>query len=117
MNTTTAAWVFARAIHLMDEQNETTGETSTADTSEYKLRTLSILNILHVLVVVVQPVFLIIVNLDRLFRFQRPHHAEIAQRVYIVCQLVRLCSRIPIPTRHGRTGRAMSARRLRRLQT
>ena len=47
MNTTTAAWVFARAIHLMDEQNETTGETSTADTSEYKLRTLSILNILR----------------------------------------------------------------------
>lgn len=31
----------------MDEQNETTGETSTADTSEYKLRTLSILNILR----------------------------------------------------------------------
>ena len=47
MNTTTAAWVFARASHLMDEQNETTGETSTADTSEYKLRTLSILNILR----------------------------------------------------------------------
>ena len=47
MNTTTAAWVFARAIHLMDEQNEATGETSTADTSEYKLRTLSILNILR----------------------------------------------------------------------
>ena len=42
MNTTTAAWVFARAIHLMDEQNETTGETSTTDTAEYKLRTLSI---------------------------------------------------------------------------
>ena len=47
MNTTTAAWVFARAIHLMDEQNESTGETSTADTAEYKLRTLSILNILR----------------------------------------------------------------------
>lgn len=47
MHTTTAEWVFARAIHLMDEQNETTGETSTADTSEYKLRTLSILNILR----------------------------------------------------------------------
>ena len=47
MNTTTAAWVFARAIHLMDEQNESTGETSTAATAEYKLRTLSILNILR----------------------------------------------------------------------
>ena len=47
MNTTTAAWVFARAIHMMDEQNEATGETSTADTAEYKLRTLSILNILR----------------------------------------------------------------------
>ena len=46
-NTTTAAWVFARAIHMMDEQNEATGETSTADTAEYKLRTLSILNILR----------------------------------------------------------------------
>ena len=47
MNTTTAAWVFARAIHMMDEQNEATGETSTSDTAEYKLRTLSILNILR----------------------------------------------------------------------
>ena len=47
MNTTTAAWVFSRAIHMMDEQNEATGETSTADTAEYKLRTLSILNILR----------------------------------------------------------------------
>ena len=47
MNTTTAAWVFARAIHMKDEQNEATGETSTADTAEYKLRTLSILNILR----------------------------------------------------------------------
>ena len=47
MNTTTAAWVFARAIHMMDEQKEATGETSTSDTAEYKLRTLSILNILR----------------------------------------------------------------------
>ena len=47
MNTTTAPRVFARAIHMMDEQNEATGETSTADTAEYKLRTLSILNILR----------------------------------------------------------------------
>lgn len=47
MHTTNAEWVFARAIHLMDEQNEVTGETSTSDTSEYKLRTLSILNVLR----------------------------------------------------------------------
>ena len=44
---TNAEWVFARAIHLMDEQNESTGETQTADTKEYRLRTLSILNILR----------------------------------------------------------------------
>ena len=44
---TNAEWVFARAIHLMDEQNESTGETKTADTKEYRLRTLSILNILR----------------------------------------------------------------------
>lgn len=44
---TSAEWVFARAIHLMDEQNESTGETSTADTKEYRLRTLSILNVLR----------------------------------------------------------------------
>lgn len=44
---TTPEWVFARAIHLMDEQNEASGETTTADTQEYKNRTLSILNILR----------------------------------------------------------------------
>lgn len=44
---TNAEWVFSRAIHLMDEQNESTGETKTADTKEYRLRTLSILNILR----------------------------------------------------------------------
>lgn len=36
--------VFDMAIHLMDEQNETTGETETVDTEEYKFRTISILN-------------------------------------------------------------------------
>lgn len=42
--TTTVQQVFDQAIHLMDEQNENTGATSTADTSEYKSRTISILN-------------------------------------------------------------------------
>ena len=36
--------VFDMAIHLMDEQNESTGATSTEDTQEYKFRTISILN-------------------------------------------------------------------------
>jgi hypothetical protein len=36
--------VFDTAIHMMDEQSETSGATVTADTTEYKLRTLSILN-------------------------------------------------------------------------
>lgn len=36
--------VFDMAIHLMDEQNESTGATVTADTQEYKFRTISILN-------------------------------------------------------------------------
>lgn len=44
---TNADWVFSRAIHLMDEQNETTGATLTSDTQEYRLRTLSILNVLR----------------------------------------------------------------------
>ena len=44
---TDANWVFDRAIHLMDEQNESTGATQTADTKEYRLRTLSILNVLR----------------------------------------------------------------------
>ena len=43
----TAQEVFDRAIHLMDEQNEYTGETDTVDTEEYKGRTLSILNVLR----------------------------------------------------------------------
>lgn len=45
--TTNAEWIFSRAIHLMDEQNETTGATRTQDTEEYRLRTLSILNVLR----------------------------------------------------------------------
>lgn len=36
--------VYDMAIHLMDEQNEQSGETSTVDTQEYKFRTISILN-------------------------------------------------------------------------
>lgn len=44
---TNAEWVFARAIHLMDEQNEQTGATLTSDTQEYHNRTLSILNVLR----------------------------------------------------------------------
>lgn len=40
----TVQQVFDQAIHLMDEQNETTGATLTADTAEYKSRTISILN-------------------------------------------------------------------------
>ena len=44
---TTPDWVFSRAIHLMDEQNESSGATSTQDTQEYRLRTLSILNVLR----------------------------------------------------------------------
>lgn len=44
---TTAQEVFDYAIHLMDEQNENTGETDTVDTAEYKGRTLSILNVLR----------------------------------------------------------------------
>lgn len=44
---TTAQWVFDRAIHLMDEQNESTGKTQTTDTKEYEFRTLSILNVLR----------------------------------------------------------------------
>ena len=42
--TITVQTVFDEAIHLMDEQNENNGATSTADTREYKGRTISILN-------------------------------------------------------------------------
>jgi hypothetical protein len=44
---TDANWVFDKAIHLMDEQNELNGETRTVDTKEYQYRTLSILNIIQ----------------------------------------------------------------------
>lgn len=44
---TNGDWVFDRAIHLMDEQNETNGKTRTQDTKEYEYRTLSILNVLR----------------------------------------------------------------------
>lgn len=44
---TTANWVFEKAIRLMDEQNETTGSAETADTREYRHRTLDILNVLR----------------------------------------------------------------------
>jgi hypothetical protein len=40
----TVQQVFDMAIHLMDEQNESNGATSTVDTDEYKFRTISILN-------------------------------------------------------------------------
>lgn len=41
---TTVQQVFDIAIHMMDEQSESSGSTTTADTQEYRLRTLSILN-------------------------------------------------------------------------
>lgn len=41
---TTVQQVFDQAIHLMDEQSESTGTTNTNDTTEYKFRTISILN-------------------------------------------------------------------------
>lgn len=44
---TDANWVFDKAIHLMDEQNEMDGETRTVDTEEYRFRTLSILNVIQ----------------------------------------------------------------------
>lgn len=45
---TTIQQVFDTAIHLMDEQNESTGVTQTQDTAEYKYRTINILNSLIV---------------------------------------------------------------------
>ena len=44
---TTAQNVFDAAMGLMDEVNESSGETDTADTKEYKNRTLLILNVLR----------------------------------------------------------------------
>ena len=45
---TNAQWVFEKAMHLMDEVSESDGKVDTADTQEYKNRTLAILNILRV---------------------------------------------------------------------
>lgn len=44
---TTAQWVFDKAIYLMDEQNQSNGATETGDTLDYRHRTLGILNILR----------------------------------------------------------------------
>lgn len=41
---TTVQQIYDMAIHLMDEQDESTGGTDTVDTREYKFRTISILN-------------------------------------------------------------------------
>jgi hypothetical protein len=41
---TTVQQIFDMAIHLMDEQNESNGQTVTQDTKEYRSRTISILN-------------------------------------------------------------------------
>lgn len=41
---TTVQQVYDAAVHLMDEQNESTGATITSDTQEYRFRTISILN-------------------------------------------------------------------------
>lgn len=41
---TTVQQIFDMAIHLMDEQSETSGMTVISDTSEYRFRTISILN-------------------------------------------------------------------------
>lgn len=40
----TVQQVFDMAVHMMDEQAETSGETLTTDTQEYRFRTISILN-------------------------------------------------------------------------
>ncbi len=44
---TTAQEIFDKAIYLMAENDEETGLTDTADTTEYRVRTLGILNILR----------------------------------------------------------------------
>lgn len=40
----TVQQIYDMAIHLMDEQSETNGDTQTTDTAEYQYRTISILN-------------------------------------------------------------------------
>lgn len=47
MGATTAQYVFDIAMGLIDEVNENSGATDTADTKEYKVRTLLILNALR----------------------------------------------------------------------
>lgn len=44
---TNAQWIFEKAMHLMDEVNESTGQADTNDTKEYKNRALPILNVLR----------------------------------------------------------------------
>lgn len=44
---TTGNQVFDMAINLMDEQNESSGATVTADTKEYRLRSVNLLNVLR----------------------------------------------------------------------
>ena len=41
---TTVQQVFDAAIYMMDEQSEANGNTGTADTIEYKFRTVPIIN-------------------------------------------------------------------------
>ena len=41
---TTVQKIFDMAIHILDEQSESTGATVTADTDEYRYRSISILN-------------------------------------------------------------------------
>lgn len=45
---TTPLWIFEKAMHLMDEADESTGLADTANTADYKHRTLPILNVLRV---------------------------------------------------------------------
>lgn len=45
--TTTGRQIYDAAIILMDEQNESTGSTITADTDEYRLRSVAIINVLR----------------------------------------------------------------------
>lgn len=44
---TTGQQVFDMAIHLMDEQNESSGATQTTDTKEYQLRSVNLINVLR----------------------------------------------------------------------
>lgn len=41
---TTVQQIYDMAIHILDEQSESSGDTITEDTAEYKYRTISILN-------------------------------------------------------------------------